>query len=54
VLSDLAVSRDQGELFGPVTSHPTLWRTLHGIGDLQRDKLALARRPAVASVLLRR
>ena len=43
VLSDLAVLRDQGELFGPVASDPTLWRTLHDIGDLQRDKLALAR-----------
>jgi len=40
VLSDLAVLRDQGELFGPVASDPTLWRTLHGIGDLQRDRLA--------------
>jgi hypothetical protein len=43
VLSDLAVPRDQGELFGPVASDPTLWRTLNGIGDLQRDKLAAAR-----------
>jgi hypothetical protein len=43
VLSDLAVLRDQGELFGPVASDPTLWRTLDGIGDLQRDKLAAAR-----------
>jgi Transposase DDE domain group 1/WD domain, G-beta repeat len=43
VMSDLAVLRDQGELFGPVASDPTLWRTLHGVGDLQRDKLAAAR-----------
>src|SRR5512146_1618845 len=43
VLSDLAVLRDQSELFGPVASDPTLWRTLDGIGDLQRDKLAAAR-----------
>jgi Transposase DDE domain group 1 len=39
VLSDLGVLRDQGELFGSVASDPTLWRTLDGIGDLQRDKL---------------
>jgi hypothetical protein len=43
VLSDFAVLRDQGELFGPVASDPTLWRTLDGIGDLQRDTLAAAR-----------
>lgn len=43
VMSDLAVLRDQGELFGPVASDPTLWRTLDGIGDLQRDRLAAAR-----------
>jgi Transposase DDE domain group 1 len=43
VLSDLAVLRDQGELFGSVASDPTLWRTLHGVGGLQRDRLAMAR-----------
>ena len=43
VMSDLAVLRDQGELFGPVASDPTLWRTLAGISDLQRDRLAAAR-----------
>jgi len=43
VMSDLAVLRDQGELFGPVASDPTLWRTLVGISDLQRDKVAAAR-----------
>ncbi len=43
VMSDLAVLRDQSELFGPVASDPTLWRTLEGVGDLQRDKLAAAR-----------
>jgi Transposase DDE domain group 1 len=37
------VLRDQGELFGPVASDPTLWRTLHDVGDLQRDRLAMAR-----------
>jgi hypothetical protein len=43
VLSDLGVLRDQGELFGPVASDPTLWRTLHGIDALRRDRLAAAR-----------
>lgn len=43
VLSDLAVLRDQGELFGSVASDPTLWRTLEGIGEAQRDKLTAAR-----------
>src|SRR5512146_1057270 len=43
VLSDPAVLRDQGELFGPVASDLTLWRTLNGIGARQRDKLATAR-----------
>ena len=43
VMSDLAALRDQGELFGPVASDPTLWRTLDGIGGLQRDRIAAAR-----------
>jgi hypothetical protein len=32
VLSNLAALRDQGELFGPVASDSTLWRTLNEIG----------------------
>jgi len=43
VLSDLATLRDQGELFGPVASDPTLWRTLDEIGDTQRSRIARAR-----------
>jgi Transposase DDE domain group 1 len=43
VMSDLAVLRDQGELFGPVASDPTLWRTLDGVDDHARDRLAAAR-----------
>jgi Transposase DDE domain group 1 len=43
VLSDLATLRDQGELFGPVASDPTLWRTLNAIDGLTRDKIAVAR-----------
>jgi len=43
VLSDLATLRDQGELFGPVASDSTLWRTLSEIGPAQRDRIARAR-----------
>jgi hypothetical protein len=43
VLSDLATLRDQGELYGPVASDPTLWRTLDEIGEPQRRKIARAR-----------
>jgi Transposase DDE domain group 1 len=43
VLSNLATLRDQGELFGPVASDPTLWRTLNEIGPAQRDRIAAAR-----------
>jgi Transposase DDE domain group 1 len=43
VMSDLATLRDQGELFGPVASDPTLWRTLDAIGGRQRDRVAAAR-----------
>jgi hypothetical protein len=44
VMSDLAVLRDQGELFGPVASDPTLWRALAEIGpQQQRERVAAAR-----------
>ncbi|MFC5099950.1 IS1380 family transposase [Kibdelosporangium philippinense] len=43
VLSDLAVLRDQAELFGPVASDPTLWRTLDAVGQVQRNKIARVR-----------
>ena len=43
VLSDLAVLRDQAELFGPVASDPTLWRALEEIGPDQRERIAAAR-----------
>ena len=43
VLSDLAVLRDQAELFGPVASDPTLWRALEEIGPDQRARIAAAR-----------
>jgi hypothetical protein len=43
VLSDLATLRDQGELYGPVASDPTLWRALDEIGPAQRAKIARVR-----------
>lgn len=43
VLSDLAVLRDQGELFGPVAWDPTLWRTFNAVDGLARDKIVVAR-----------
>jgi hypothetical protein len=43
VLSDLATLRDQGELYGPVASDPTLWRTLDEIGESQRRTIARVR-----------
>src|SRR4051794_41551634 len=43
VMSDLAVLRDQGELFGAVASDSTLWRALGGIGSGQRGPGAAAR-----------
>ena len=43
VLSDLATLRDQSELYGPVASDPTLWRTLEAIGERERQHIAGAR-----------
>jgi len=43
VFSDLAMLRDQTELFGPVASDPTLWRALDEIGEPQRRKISRAR-----------
>jgi hypothetical protein len=43
VLSDMATLRDQAELYGPVASDPTLWRTLDQIGETQRRKIARER-----------
>jgi hypothetical protein len=50
VLSDLATLRDQGELFGPVASDPTLWRTLSEIGPTQRNRITRARAKTRAHV----
>jgi len=57
VLSDLATLRDQGELYGPIASDPTLWRALDEIGEPQRRKIARARaktREHVWSLITRR
>jgi hypothetical protein len=43
VLADLAILRDQAELYWPVASDPTLWRALDEIGQGQRRKIARAR-----------
>jgi Transposase DDE domain group 1 len=43
VLSDFATLRDQAQLYGPVASDPTLWRTLDEIGEPQRRGIARAR-----------
>jgi hypothetical protein len=43
VLSDLATLRDQGQLYRPVTSDPTLRRALDEIGEIQRRRIARAR-----------
>ncbi len=43
VMSDLATLRDQAELYGPITSDPTLWRTLHKIDEAQRRKISQQR-----------
>jgi hypothetical protein len=42
-LTDLATLRDQAELYGPVASDPTLWRTLDEIDEAARRKIARAR-----------
>lgn len=49
-ISDLATLRDQPDLFGPVASHATVWRTLAAIDDaaLARIKQARAEARAVA------
>lgn len=43
VMSDLATLRDQAELYGPIASDPTLWRTLNEIGEPQRRKISRER-----------
>ena len=48
-ISDLAVLRDQPELFGQVASTPTAWRTLEAIDDAVLARIAEARAEARAA-----
>ena len=50
VMSDLATLRDQGQLYGPVASDPTLWHTLDEIGKPRRRKIARERAKTRAHV----
>jgi hypothetical protein len=47
-ISDLAVLRDQPELFGEVASTPTAWRTLEAIDDAALSRINTARAEARA------
>ena len=50
VMSDLATLRDQAQLYGPIASDPTLWRTLDEIGEPQRRRISRARAATRAHV----
>ncbi|MGW0316030.1 hypothetical protein [Streptomyces flavidovirens] len=45
-ITDLAVLRDQGEVFGPVASTPTAWRLLAAVDELVLNRLRSARAQA--------
>ena len=45
-ISDLAVLRDQPDLFGEVASTPTAWRTLEAIDVVALERIAVARAAA--------
>jgi hypothetical protein len=47
-ISDLATLRDQPDLFGPVASHPTVWRTLAAVDDTVLARIKTARAQARA------
>ena len=47
-ISDVAVLRDQPELFGPVASHPTVWRTLAAVDEAALERIKTARAQARA------
>jgi hypothetical protein len=49
-ISDLAVLRNQGELFGAVVSTPTAWRTLEAVDAATLERIAEARAAARAEV----
>lgn len=48
-ISDLAVLRDQPDLFGEVASHATVWRTLAAIDDAALERIKTARAEARAN-----
>ncbi len=45
-ISDLAVLRNQPDLFGEVASHATVWRTLEAVDDAALERIKLARAEA--------
>jgi hypothetical protein len=45
-ISDVAVLRDQPDLFGDVASHPTVWRTLEAVDTAALERIKLARAQA--------
>lgn len=48
-ISDLAVLRDQPDLFGSVASHPTVWRTIAAVDDAALARISTARAEARAN-----
>src|SRR4051794_33396482 len=48
-ISDLATLRDQPDLFGPVASHATVWRTLEAVDDAALERIKSARAEARAN-----
>ena len=49
-ISDVAVLRDQPDLFGEVASHPTVWRTLASVDTVALERIKTARAEARANV----
>jgi Transposase DDE domain group 1 len=47
-ITELAVLRDQPDLFGPVASTPTAWRTLEAVDAAAQERIASARAAARA------
>jgi hypothetical protein len=48
-ISDLATLRDQSVLFGPVASHPTVWRTLAAVDEAALERIKTGRAQARAN-----
>jgi hypothetical protein len=48
-ISDLATMRDQPDLFGPVASHATVWRTLDAVDEAALERIKTARADARAN-----